>query len=107
MSLVGCASVSPITSKKEFNGIAAGDLFYAGSSESTNYFVGVDHRLRLTRYSCSQDVYPIHNRFPKTEDRTKWKVFIREFANKKGGFKGEEMQYWYPWEQKAESGPRD
>jgi hypothetical protein len=107
IALAGCTSITPITSREEFDSLTCGDgLFYVGSAGATNYFHEVSFR-RETLYSCAQSVYPINNTFPRTDDRTQWKVFVRDFENHKGGFQGVGMQSWnpWPWTQEAEQKP--
>ena len=94
--LAGCATSSTLRTRQEIDQIrhyrTLGQLYYAGSSGPTNYFVKFEFLHPTRRYTCSQDIFPIQNRFPKTDDRGRWVPYLVSLSKGTEGFVGEPQE---------------
>jgi hypothetical protein len=92
----GCATTRTLHTRQEMDDLrhyrTLGCLNYVGSDGMTNYFVKSEFLSRTRRYSCSQEVFPISNRFPKTEDRNKWVPYVVSLSQCTEGFVGEPQE---------------
>ena len=96
MLLAGCATTRTLSTRQEMDDLrhyrTLGCLNYVGSDGTTNHFVKTEFLSRTRRYACSQEVFPISNRFPKTEDRAKWVPYVVSLLHGTEGFVGEPQE---------------
>lgn len=91
--LAGCATSRTLHTPREMDQVrhyrTLGQLYYVGSSGPTNYFVKIEFLRPTRRYACSQDIFPMQNRFPKTDERDKWVPYMVSLSEGTEGFVGE------------------
>lgn len=94
--LSGCTTIRTLHTRQEMDDLrhyrTLGCLSYVGSDGTTNYFVKSEFLSHTRRYACPQEVFPIANRFPKTEDRDKWVPYFVSLSQGTEGFVGEPQE---------------
>jgi hypothetical protein len=94
--VAGCATTRTLQTRQEMDDIrhyeTLGCLNYVGSEGITNYFVKTQFLSPTRRYACSQVVFPIKNRFPKTGERGEWIPYRVSLNEGTEGFVGEPQE---------------
>ena len=94
--VAGCATSRTLHTRQEMDAVrhcrTLSQLYYVGSTGPTNHFTKFEFTHPTRWYTCQQEIFPIQNRFPKTDDRDKWVPYRVSLSHGTEGFAGEPQE---------------